>query len=121
MWEKELWIANRIGIDTDYNGNDISRYSKPQKFYFNYQPVSGRFSILEYGEKKDDIYKAFIDRSYQGKIHTGDVAYLSDENLSENELETIATNDSEICEKANYVVKSVLVQNLKIKVEFIKR
>ncbi len=122
MWEKEIWIAKRKSIEENEEGWQVEIFETPKKYYLNYQPVSGVTSYLQYGEKVTDIYRAFVDRAYfQGVIKVGDRVYLSDGFVAEDELKSLALSDNKYCEKANYVVKSVLPQNYKTKIDFIKR
>lgn len=122
MWEKEIWIAKRVKIETDEFGNEIEYFDKPIKYMFNYQPVSGNTSYKEYGEDINKVYRTFVDRAiFQGKIKTGDRVYLSDGELCENELGAIAMKEDEFCNKANYRVLVVLPQNYKMRIDFMKR
>lgn len=122
MWEKELWIAKRVKVEKNFSGIDIEYFETPKRYAFNYQPLSGNTDMLEYGEKINDVYRTFVCRSqYQGLIRVGDRVYLSDGEVLEEELQSIALNDNENCEKANYVVKTVLPQNFKMRIDFIKR
>lgn len=122
MWEKEIWIAKRIKVETNDFGIDIEYFDKPIKYRFNYQPISGNTDIMEYGEKITDVYRTFIDKAvYLGKIRVGDRVYLEDGEILESELENLVISDNEFCEKANYVVKVVLPQNFKMRLDFIKR
>lgn len=122
MFEKEIWIAKRNKVETDEFGNDIEFFEKPIRYFFNYQPVSGNTVLLEYGERINDVYRTFVDKKqFLGKIKIGDRVYLEDGETLQNELEEKAENDNQFCEKANYVVKTVLPQNFKVKIDFIKR
>ena len=121
MFEKEIWIAKRNKVTTNKNGVEKEFFEKPQKFYFNYQPVSGNTKLEEYGEDINNVYRMFVDRkNFQGKIRVGDRAYLSDGDISEQELEELATNDDEKCTKANYRIEVVLPQNIKTRIDLIK-
>lgn len=120
-WEKELWIARRKKIETNEFGVDVEYFEKPKKYRFNYQPVSGNTNLLEYGERINDVFRTFIDKNYLGKIRVGDRVYLEDGETLQIDLENLVENDNEFCEKANYSVKVVLPQNLKIRIDFIKR
>ena len=122
MWEKEIWIAKRNKIETNEFGVDIEYFDKPIKYRFNYQPISGNTNLLEYGDKMNDVYRAFVDKNmYLGKIKVGDRVYLEDGETLQSDLEDLVDNDNKYCEKANYTVRAVLPQNLKIRVDFIKR
>ena len=68
-WEKEIWIAKREKVETNEFGVDVEYFSEPKKYRFNYQPVSGNTNLLEYGEKINDIYRAFINREYFKNIN----------------------------------------------------
>lgn len=121
MWEKEIWIAKKINTIQDEYGVDISHFDKPIKYGINYQPLTGDTKFKEYGNDKSDYYRAFVDRNiYSGKIRVGYKCYLCDGEIEESELENMATNDDEYCNKANYEVVSVLPQNLKIRIDFKK-
>lgn len=122
MWEKEIWIAKRYKVETNDFGVDIEYFEKPIKYRFNYQPVSGNTDIMEYGEKITNVYRTFVNKNeYLGKIRVGDRVYLEDGEILESELENIAENDNVHCEKANYIVKVVLPQNFKTRIDFIKK
>lgn len=121
-WEKELWIAKRKKVETNEFGVDVEYFESPKKYRFNYQPISGNTNLLEYGEKIYDVFRTFIDKNvYLGKIKVGDRVYLEDGEVLQSDLEDLVESDNEFCQKANYVVKVVLPQNLKIRVDFIKR
>ena len=122
MWEKEIWIAKRISIEQDEYGNDIERFDKPKKYMFNYQPISGSLKLQDYGENNDDMFRAYVDKAYYlGKIKRGDRVYLEDDETLVSDLVKLVRNDNEFCQNANYVVKSALPQNLKLKLDFVKR
>ena len=50
-WKKELWIASKIDVGYDEEGNEISIYDEPKPYIFNYQPVTSDSEIAEFGEK----------------------------------------------------------------------
>lgn len=120
MWEKELWIAKRV-LTTDNDGNDIETFEKPKKYRMNYQPVSGYLDYMKYGENITNVYRTFVNKNiYQGVIKTGDKVYLSDNDILEKDLESLAMNDDELCKNANYKVEVALPQNLLLKIDFLK-
>lgn len=122
MWEKEIWIAKRVKVETNDYGVDIEYFDKPIHYRFNYQPLSGTTDYQEYGEKTRNIFRTFVSRKlFQGVINEGDRVYLSDSQYAESELKALAESDDELCNKANYYVVSVLPQNFLIKVDFMKR
>lgn len=75
-WKKEIYIASKIEVDLDDEGNEIIKYSKPEPFNFNYQPVSSNAEIAEFGEKSKLMQKAVIPISYKDRFKEFDVAYL---------------------------------------------
>lgn len=122
MWEKEIWIAKRKEIITNDYGVDIEYFYTPIKYTINYQPLSGDMSYQEYGEKINDVYRAFVNRyEFTNVINVGDRVYLCDGEISEDKLEELALSDDEYCNKANYVVNVVMPQNFRTKIDFIKR
>ncbi len=77
-WVKDVYIASKIRVDLDEEGNEITIYDKPNKtpYRFNYQPVSTDAEIAEFGENAKIMKKAVIPVSYQGMFKEFDVAYL---------------------------------------------
>ena len=121
MWEKEIWIAKRKRVETNSDGVQIEYFEKPQKYYMNYQPVSGYTSYLIYRDKTKNVYRAYIDNmSCECKFNVGDKVYLSDGFISECQLKELATTDNEFCEKANYTIDLILTQNFKTRIDFMK-
>ena len=63
-WNKELYIANKIGVEVDDYNNEIVKYGEP--FYFgevNYQPLTGKqleAYIRTYGETTNNIASIVI-------------------------------------------------------------
>lgn len=122
-WEKEIWIAKRVKIESDEYGVDIEYFEEPKKYRINYQPTSGYLDYLQYGEKIRNRYRAFINNTHCNNIqfNVGDRVYLADGEYQECELEKLACSDNELCEKANYVIDTILPQNIKIRIDFRKR
>jgi hypothetical protein len=77
-WVKDVYIASKIGVQYDIEGNEIPVYDKPNKnpYKFNYQSVSTDADIAEFGENAKIMKKAVIPISYQGQFKEFDVAYL---------------------------------------------
>lgn len=77
-WVKDVYIASKIRVDLDEEGNEITIYDKPNEtpYRFNYQPVSTDAEIAEFGENAKIMKKAVIPVSYQGMFKEFDVAYL---------------------------------------------
>lgn len=118
MWEKKLYIAKRIRVEEDDYGNQISYFDKPKKYWFNYQPLDGDLDYQQYGDRISNYFRAFIDMCYLGEIKTGDKAYLIDGEIQD--VDSLVLKDDENCTLANYTIKVVLPQNLKIKIDFEK-
>lgn len=111
-WKKQLYIATRVGVNTDDYGNDIATYNKPEPYMFNYQPATGQLEIALYGEKVTSMYKAVIPYNiYADKFKEGDVAYLSG---------ATPNGEFENGDNANYVITSVMPQNKAIILYFEK-
>ena len=94
-WKKEVYIASKIGVQTDNDENEFSIYDEPIKYNFNYQPVNSDAEIAEFGEKVSVMKKAVIPISYKDKFKEFDVAYLDDVTPNEEEKNG---------DKANYVL-----------------
>lgn len=77
-WIKDVYIASKIGVQYDIEGNEIPVYDKPNKkpYKFNYQTLSTDADIAEFGENAKIMKKAVIPISYQGQFKEFDVAYL---------------------------------------------
>lgn len=112
------YIANRKSITKDDYGHDIETFQTPEYFNFLLMP-SGTNSVdaQRYGEQVDTMYTAYIQKSFIGKFHRGDRAYLIDEDLQDL---SIALQDNEDCENANYKLIACQPQNIVIKLLFQK-
>lgn len=77
-WKKDVYIASKVDVSYDENGNEIEIFGKPNQepYKFNYQPVNTEAEIAEFGENAKIMKKAVIPISYQGKFKEFDVAYL---------------------------------------------
>ena len=115
--QKELYIANRIKVEKNSYGIDMETFDTPKCYKFFYMPTSNNTDYQLYGVNIGEIYVCYIDYNrYLGKFKVGDRAYLIDNELTDL---SIAGNDVN-CENANYRIESVLPQNLKIKLTFVK-
>lgn len=115
------YIANKKETIIKDNGRETVLFETPKEFYELYMPLQDDESLENYGTDVDNYLRMFVDyRKWYGKIHQGDRAYLIDEETTEIDVKTLVTNATEKCTNANYQVKSVVVQNLKLKVEFEK-
>ena len=75
-WAKKLYIASKTGVDLDDEGNEISTYSEPIKYMFNYRGIKSNAELVEFGEKASITQRMVIDRKYEGYFKEFDVAYL---------------------------------------------
>lgn len=115
--QKPLYIAKRLKTTLNDYGMEVQEFDKPKLYNFLYMPTSGMLDYQIYGEKISGMYTAYVDYdTYLGHFHEGDRAYLIDSDLQDL---SVAKTDKN-CENANYVIKSVLLQNLKIKLTFEK-
>ena len=77
-WKKTCYIASKEQVIVDDDENEISVYSEPIKYVFNYQPISSDAEISEFGEKVKVMKKAVIPIRYKNMFKEFDVAYLDD-------------------------------------------
>lgn len=76
-WNKEIWIASKIGVQEDDYSNDIAIYDIPKKYEMNVQPISSSTDIQEFGENAKQVQKAVIEYDkYFGVFKEFDIAYL---------------------------------------------
>ena len=108
-WKKEMYIASKIETKFDSEGNDISTYSKPVKYEFNYQPISSNADLMEFGEKANMMQKAIIPIEYKDIFKEFDVAYL--DGVTPDEEKTPG-------DKANYRLHPPRCQNSVIQIYF---
>ena len=94
-WKKECYIASKLKVVVDEEGNEIVEYDKPNKYFFNYQPVNANAEIVEFGERASMMKKAVIPISFKNVFKEFDVAYLD----GVNPLKELKNGD-----KANYVL-----------------
>ena len=118
--DKRLFIAKRIKVENDEFGNEISYYETPKEYGFSYMPTSGQVDYQIYGELISNMFTSILPMSFLGKIKTGDKAYLIDGEIQD--IDNLVYNDlnDEFCTHANYIVKLVQSQNIRIKIIFEK-
>ena len=114
----DLYIAKKIIDGTDEYGNEISHWDKPKKYRFSYMPLGGQVDYAIYGALINNMYSAILDMSYLSKLHSGDLAYMIDEDIQD--VDELAGRDMEdkYCSNANYRVKLVQKQNFRVRVLF---
>ena len=114
---KPLYIAKRLNVTMNDYGMEVEEFAKPKPYNFLYMPTSGMLDYQIYGEKISGMYTAYVDYDkYLGCFLEGDRAYMIDSDLQDLRVAETDIN----CENANYVIKSVQLQNLKIKLTFEK-
>ena len=118
----KLYIAKKIGVESDDYGNETPYFDieNVEQHYFSYMHVSGQIDYQIYGANIDNMYSSYLPISYLGKIRVGDVAYMIDgETQDIDELVEKDDNDK-YCTNANYRVKLVQKQNVRVKILFEK-
>ena len=113
VFGKEIYIASKLGVQEDKNGNDYAIYDKPKKYYFNIQPVTSDTELAVYGLVETQTMKAICSRAeYEHFFKEGDVAYIDGVTPEGEEING---------EKANYYIKgNPLNQNLLTVIYFAK-
>ena len=101
-WAKKLYIAKKIGVMDDDEGNEIALYSTPELYEFNYRGIKSAADMAEFGEKASITQRMVIPREYEGEFKEFDVAYLYGAS-PENELKN--------GDNANYVLLPPRVGN----------
>ena len=75
-WRKPLYIASKLRVELDEEGNEVNVYDEPIYYEFNYQPVTSEADIQEFGENVEKVEKMVIPISYKDSFKEFDVAYL---------------------------------------------
>lgn len=126
MFEKKLYLVPYLGVERKstraverpyYDIDDIKEY------YMNYQPASGQVDYQIYGTLISNYLVAYLETNrYLGKIKTNDVCYMIDGEIQDidRRIEEDKNNNDKYCSNANYRVKTVQLQNFRIKVTFEK-
>ena len=120
--DKKLYIVKKLGVETDKHGNEIPFYDidKIKEYHFSYMPTSGQVDYQIYGALINNMYSSYLPMTFLGKINSGDIAYLIDgENQNIDELVRM-DKGNKYCKNANYRVKLVQPQNMRLKVLFEK-
>ena len=101
-WKKPLYIASKLRVDIDEEGNEVNVYDEPVAYNFNYQPVTSEADIQEFGENVEKVEKMVIPISYKDSFKEFDVAYLDG-----------ATPEGEVVygSNANYTLRSPRIGN----------
>jgi len=118
-----LYIASKIVEYDEYgdpitkyddNGNEIVKYEVPERFKFNYQPISAESDFREFGALASSMQVATIRNrdKYLNKFKELDVAYLNG---------VSPLGEFENGDNGNYRIYAIRDQNVLIRVYFIKR
>lgn len=122
--QRKLYVASKTGVEiNEETGYEKSVHSEPKEFYFSYMPASAQIDYQIYGTIIENIYVAYIDRKvYEGVFKVGDKAYLTNGENTEKDIDKNVLLDMQdkYCSNANYRIRSVLPQNMRIKLIFEK-
>lgn len=121
--DKLLYIAKKEGVEKDDYGNEIAYYKLPIKeYHFSYMPTSGQVDYQIYGTLINNMFTSYLPMSYLGQIRSGDVAYMIDGEIQNiTELKELDEFNKDIyCTNANYRVRTVQPQNVRVKIIFEK-
>lgn len=111
--KSKVYIAKYLETVQDKYFDQKRVYAKPQKYFFNIQPLTAESEISEFGELVNSMKVAVITekQKYFDKFNEFDVAYLDG-----------ATPDGEAenGDKANYRIYAIRKQNTIIRIYFVK-
>ena len=76
--KRRIYIASKEDSVFDDYGNEIPKYSKPQKYMFNVQALTNSSEIREFGEIATALKRATITEKtkYLGKFKEFDKVYI---------------------------------------------
>lgn len=117
---KKIYIASKEGVEYDDYGNENPYFSEIIPFNFSYMPSSSQVDYQIYGKEINNIYVSILPMNYLGKIKSGDAVYLIDGETQNIEELVYLDIDDKYCSHANYRVKDILPQNVRVKVIFEK-
>ena len=85
-------------------------------------PTSGQVDYQIYGTLINNMFTSYLPMSYLGQIRSGDVAYMIDGEIQNiTELKELDEFNKDIyCTNANYRVRTVQPQNVRVKIIFEK-
>lgn len=75
-WKKDIYIAKKLEIDLDDEGNEIVIYDTPVKYSFTVNTVKSYAEIAEFGEKAGITKKIVVPVEYKDVFNEFDVAYI---------------------------------------------
>lgn len=110
--KRPIYISRKIVSSYDEYGNEIVKYEKPKKYFFNLSSLRDESDIREFGEISDKMRIATVNLvKYRNKFKDFDLAYLEG-NTPLNEV----VNG----EKANYRIYTIREQNAILKIYFLR-
>ena len=118
--DKKLFIAHKIGVEKNGYGDEVPYYKKPERYSFSYMPTGGQLDYQVYGTLINNMFTSYIPMFYLGKIKSGDLAYLIDGETQDIESLSRKDANNKYCPNANYLVKIVQPQNMRLKILFEK-
>ena len=120
--DKKLYVVSKIDVEIDKHGNEIPYYDikNIKEYHFSYMPVSGQVDYQIYGTLINNMYSSYLPMAMLGKIKIGDVAYLVDGEVQDIDALVKKDKENKYCPNANYRVKLVQPQNIKVKILFEK-
>lgn len=75
-WSKDIYIASRIGVQLDDEGNEKVVYGEPIKYSFTVNTTNSSAEIAEFGEKAGITKRLVVPIRYKGEFKEFDVAYI---------------------------------------------
>lgn len=120
--DKKLYIAKKLNVEIDKHGNEIPYYDidKIKEYHFSYMPTSGQVDYQIYGALINNMFSSYLPMTFLGVINSGDIAYLIDGETQNIDDLVRMDKGNKYCKNANYRVKLVQPQNMRLKVLFEK-
>ena len=120
--DKKLYIASKIDVEIDKHGNEIAYFDVEnlKEYRFSYMPVGSQVDYQIYGTLINNLFSSYLPMSFLGKIRSGDIAYLIDGETQDIDTLVKLDKNNKYCPNANYRVKLVQPQNVRLKVLFEK-
>lgn len=100
-WLRPVYIASKLKVELDDEGNEIVRYSSPVEYKFTVNTVTSSAELAEFGERAGLIRKIVVPIEYENLFKEFDVAYIDTTPVGE------ARNGS----NADYMLKPPRVGN----------
>ena len=75
-WKRDIYIAKKLEIDLDDEGNEIVIYDEPVKYSFTVSTPKSYAEIAEFGEKVGITRKIVVPIELDKEFKEFDVAYI---------------------------------------------